>query len=168
MQRWRRRRDDDRRQTLQQQTLFSHKANPMYDTTQTLTTTSSSARGDDFEVIRVPPGQPPVQDLSSRETMYPDPMTYVPPLFTVRLDIEQDVRVELHMLSMIAKHDECLPSHGTADVSRLTNHVELLHGCIGAVVCLHYETMSCLLTEEGDLQRHVVLPAGNEQNIMLD
>ena len=83
LQRWRRRRDDNRRQTLQQQTLFSHKANPMYDTTQTMTTTSSSARGDDFEVIRVPPSQPPPQSLSTRDTMYPDPMTYMPPVFTV-------------------------------------------------------------------------------------
>lgn len=50
----------------------------MFDTTQTLTTTSSSARGDDFEVIRVPPGQPPIQ-----ETPYPDPTGYMPPLFMV-------------------------------------------------------------------------------------
>lgn len=78
LQRWRRRKDENRRQTLQQQTLFTHKANPMFDTTQTLTTTSSSARGDDFEVIRVPPGQPPIQ-----ETPHLDPTGYMPPLFTV-------------------------------------------------------------------------------------
>ena len=54
----------------------------MYDTTQTLTTTSSS-RGDDFEVIRVPPG--PTEALAPRETLFPaDPSrTYMPPVFTV-------------------------------------------------------------------------------------
>ena len=77
LQRWRRRKNQDRQQTLQQQTLFSHKANPMYDTTQTLTTTSSS-RGDDFEVIRVPPGQPPIQ-----ENLFPDATGYMPPVFMV-------------------------------------------------------------------------------------
>ncbi len=82
LQRYKRNRDTDRRQTLQEQTLFSHKANPMYDTTQTLTTTSSS-RGDDFEVIRVPPG--PTEALAPRETLFPaDPSrTYMPPVYTV-------------------------------------------------------------------------------------
>lgn len=80
--RYKRRREADRRQTLQEQTLFSHKANPMYDTTQTLTTTSSSARGDDFEVIRVPPG--PTATLAPRQTLYPaDPSrVYMPPVYT--------------------------------------------------------------------------------------
>ncbi|KAL0042922.1 hypothetical protein WJX79_003977 [Trebouxia sp. C0005] len=79
--RYKRNRDTDRRQTLQEQTLFSHKANPMYDTTQTLTTTSSS-RGDDFEIIRVPPG--PTEALAPRETLLPaDPSrTYMPPVYT--------------------------------------------------------------------------------------
>lgn len=83
LQRYKRNRDTDRRQSLQEQTLFSHKANPMYDTTQTLTTTSSS-RGDDFEVIRVPPG--PTEALAPRETLFPaDPSrTYMPPVYTVR------------------------------------------------------------------------------------
>ena len=83
LQRHKRNRDTDRRQTLQEQTLFSHKANPMYDTTQTLTTTSSS-RGDDFEIIRVPPG--PTEALAPRETLLPaDPSrTYMPPVYTVR------------------------------------------------------------------------------------
>lgn len=83
LQRYKRRREADRRQTLQEQTLFSHKANPMYDTTQTLTTTSSSARGDDFEVIRVPPG--PTETLAPRQTLYPaDPSrVYMPPVYTV-------------------------------------------------------------------------------------
>jgi len=83
LQRYKRNRDTDRRQTLQEQTLFSHKANPMYDTTQTLTTTSSS-RGDDFEIIRVPPG--PTEALAPRETLsLADPSrTYMPPVYTVR------------------------------------------------------------------------------------
>lgn len=83
LQRYKRNRDTDRRQTLQEQTLFSHKANPMYDTTQTLTTTSSS-RGDDFEVIRVPPG--PTEALAPTKTLFPaDPSrTYMPPVYTVR------------------------------------------------------------------------------------
>jgi len=55
----------------------------MYDTTQTLTTTSSS-RGDDFEIIRVPPG--PTEALAPRETLsLADPSrTYMPPVYTVR------------------------------------------------------------------------------------
>lgn len=65
--------------------MFSHKANPMYDTTQTLTTTSSGTnRGDDFEVIRVPPGPPASQAYATQSQEYPaDPMTYLPPQYTV-------------------------------------------------------------------------------------
>ena len=84
LQGWRRRKDANSRQTLQQRTLFTHKANPMFDTTQTLTTTSSSARGDDFEVIRVPPGQPPIQ-----ETPHPETTGYMPPLYTVSYSYPQ-------------------------------------------------------------------------------
>lgn len=55
----------------------------MYDTTQTLTTTSSS-RGDDFEIIRVPPG--PTEALAPRETLFPadSSRTYMPPVYTVK------------------------------------------------------------------------------------
>ena len=65
--------------------MFSHKANPMYDTTQTMTTTSSGTnRGDDFEVIRVPPGQPASQEYTTASQEYPaDPMAYLPPQYTV-------------------------------------------------------------------------------------
>ena len=58
MQRRRKRRAAEARRTQAAGALYSHKANPMFDTTQTLGSSSSSARGDDFEVIRVPPGQP--------------------------------------------------------------------------------------------------------------
>lgn len=79
--RYKRRRDQNRRQNLQESTLFSHKANPMYDTTQTLTTTSSSARGDDFEVIRVPPG--PAEAPAPRGGVYAgEPSIYMPPSYT--------------------------------------------------------------------------------------
>ena len=83
MQRQRRRRER-RDETLQQGVLFSHKANPMFDTTQTLTTTSSATRGEDFEVIRVPPGQAAAQPYTTSSQEYPaDPLTYLPPHYTV-------------------------------------------------------------------------------------
>lgn len=78
LQGWRKRQKRQRQQTELQQNLASHKVNPFFDTTGNLTTTSSS-RGDDFEVIRVPPGQPqPIQ-----ETLFPDATGYMPPVFTV-------------------------------------------------------------------------------------
>eukprot|EP00891_Asterochloris_glomerata_P006163 jgi/Astpho2/6163/fgenesh1_pg.00088_%23_8_t len=52
----RRHRAREARRTQAEGALYSHKANPVYDTNQTLTSSASSARGDDFEVIRVPPG----------------------------------------------------------------------------------------------------------------